>query len=58
MDNNHKQNGEDNETKPNFLEICNNLLLFEIRRSLRVFKNDKQCVNVFIAHKSKNLTPD
>ena len=42
MDNNHKQNGEDNETKPNFLEICNNLLLFEIRRSLRVFKNDKQ----------------
>ena len=31
MDNNHKQNGEDNATKPNFLEICNNLLLFEIR---------------------------
>lgn len=42
MDNNHKQNGEDNTTKPNFLEICNNLLLFEIHRSLRVFKNDKQ----------------
>ena len=39
MDNNHKQNGEDNANKPNFLEICNNLLLFEIRRSLRVFKN-------------------